>query len=493
MVLQITSARLDGYQPGSTSPDYQIPGEHIFSFDVEQKVGDLKDTGKIAIDNRDDRYTDVVDHGDKVEIFVAVSDSDGSGASYGDATYGGSSIGGKAEGRVWTGLTREIKITYDGAGHSTLQVDLQDFVFGVMDFRRVYNEWRSRQIVGSNGIINEVLTDENPSVDQSYLPDREETTSIGVFGETVLDLVGELALRVPLVPFSDHESLRLEHPDTMQPEFDLESEDWGTMEYGSQDENMYTLVRVRGGTGTQVDDEQLTQDGTVTVTDSNFATQRIETRKSFISDIDLYTQADREGEDIIVRLQKDVGDGSGPIAPGDDTSDIASRRLSNEFLSEDDFTLFSLPSDEENILPEPNPWMIVQTDGSDGQDIGINTGTDEIAYRAFYPYPIVVEQDDTESSQEYRRRDGEVNKKSIVTFEAARDRAQSYLRDNALPTETVQIDAHSLELHDHGIGEVVRIDTTPATGSFVAMEKKDHYEANQLETEFSLQSLQSLS
>lgn len=493
MVLQITSARIDGYQPGSTSPDYQIPGSHIFSFDIEQKVGDLKDTGKIAIDNRNDRYTNIMDHGDKVELFVAVSDTDSSGNSYGNASYGGSSIGGKAEGRVWTGLTRDIEINYDGAGHSTLQVDVEDFVFAVMSFRRVYNEWRNRQIVGSNGIINEVLTDECPSIDQSYLPDRQEQTSIGIFGENVRELVGEVSLRIPLVPFSDHESLRLEHPDTMQPEFEMEPRDWGTMKYGSKDENLNTLVRVRGGTGTQVDDEQLTQDGTVTVTDSNFATQRIETRKSFISDIDLYTQADREGEDIIVRLQKDAGDGSGPIAPGDDTSDIASRRLPNEFLSVDDFTLFSLPNDEENILPEPDPWMIVQTDGSEGQDIGINSATDEIAYRAFYPYPIVIEQDDVQNSEEYRRRDGEVNKKSIVTFEAARDRARSYLQDNALPTETVQIDAHSVRMHDHGIGEVIRIDTTPATGSFVAMEKKDHYEQNQLETEFSLQSLQSLS
>lgn len=493
MVLQITSARVDGYEPGSDSPDYQIPGEHIFSFDVEQKVGDLKDTGKVAIDNRDDRYTDIVGHGDKIELFVGVSNGDGSGASYGDASFGSSSIGGKAEGHVWTGLTRDINITYDGAGHSTLQVDVEDFVFAIMSFSRVYNEWRDRQIVGSNGIINEVLTDECPSIDQSYLPDREEVTSIGVFGETVLELVGELILRLPAVPFSDDESLRMEHPDTMFPEFELETRDWGTMEYGSQDENMSTLVRVRGGNGTQIDDEQLSQDGSTTVTDSNFATQRIETRKSFVAEIDLYTQADRTGEDIIVRLQKDGGDGAGPIAPNDETSDISSHRLSSEFLAEDGFTLFLLPTDEENVLPEPNPWMIVQTDGSTGQDIGIDTTTNELAYRAFYPYPIVIEQDDTTASNEYRRRDGEVNKKSITTFEAARDRAESFLFDNAQPTETTKFDAMSLRMHNHGIGEVIRLDEPATTGSFVAMEKKDHYEENLLNTEFSFQSLQSLS
>lgn len=491
MTRYITGASLQGYEPGSATSDYTISDNDIYSFDVEQKVGKVKDTAKLAIDNKKDKYTGVFDHGHRIEVVVdtaQISDA----TLYGSGTYGGGSYGGTSTQNLWTGMVRDFDIDYHGATEATFEIDAEDFVFATLGFRRVYNEWRDRQIVGSNGIINEILTDECPEVDQSELPDLPATTSITSFGAHAIDVIGELALRIPAIPYSVGTSLRLDPPSILTPRFEVNPEDYGTPTYGSEDSNLDTLVRVRGGTDTRSDDAQLTQDGTTTVTDSNFATQRIDTRKSFIAEIDLYTVADRTGEDIIVRLQKDIGDGSGPIAPDDDTSDIASKRLSSEFLSADDFTLFILPQKAENVLPEPNPWMIVQTDGSNGQDIGINSSSGELAYEAYYPYPIVVERENSTNSAQWRRRDGKVDKDTISTFDEANDRSEAYLQEYGVPRETFKFDAESPRMHEHRIGSSVRLDEPAVTGPFVAMEKKDHYEGNQLTTDFSLQSLASI-
>lgn len=492
MTLYIEDAELNGYHPGSTEPDYSIPSEHIYSFDVEKKVGDIKDTGKLAIDNDKDRYTNLIGHGDRFDITIFGEDIAGE-PGFGVGGFGVGPFGGSEDTNAWTGLVRDYDLTYEGASDCTLKIDAEDFVFSVMSFRKVYNEWRDRQIVGSNGIVNEVLEDHCPEIDTSLLPNRSDTTSIGVFGDSVMTLVGELALRLPAVVYSLGEHIRFEHPDSLSPRFDLETKDYGTPTIGSQDENVKSLVRVRGGKAPQIDDEQTIQDGSVTVTDSDFATQRIDTRKSYVNQIDLYTIADRTGEDIIVRLQKDVGDGSGPIAPDDDTSDISSRRLTADVLDDDGYTLFLMPADEENILPEPNPWMIVQTDGSEGQDIGIDTATGNLAYRAFYPYPIVIEQEDGSSSDRFRLREGEVSNKSISTFDQARDKARSYLSDHGQPTKTMKFNADSVRMHTHNVGNSVQVEEPAAEGAFVAVEKKDHYEGNQLTTDFSLQALNSFS
>lgn len=491
MTLYITDADLEEYDPGSSTPDSTIPGNDIYSFDVEERTSDLKDTGKLAIDNKDDQYTNVLDHGDKIELTIH-GDMINGPIGFGAGGFGVGPFGDSKQKRVWTGLVRNYTITYHGASVINLEIDAEDFVFAVMGFRKVYNDWRDRQIVGSNGIINEVLENECPEIDRSLLPDRPETTSISAFGTTVLDLVSELSYRLPAVVYSHGDALNFQHPDSLSPRFTLETRDHGTLTFGSQDDNMRNLVRVRGGTASSIDDQQTTQDGTQTVTDSNFATQRINTRKSFLSQIDLYTVADRTGEDIIVRLQKDDGSGGGPIAPDDDTSDIASKRLSAEFLDDNGYTLFLLPTDSENVLPEPNPWMIVQTDGSTGQDIGIDTATGNLTYKAFYPYPIVLEQQDSQSVDDHRLRDGEVSKSSISTFGQGQDKADEYLNENSGPTETLKLNAESPRMHAHRVGHAVQVDTQAASGPFVAMEKKSHYEENQLTTDFSLKSLESI-
>lgn len=498
MTIYITDAQIDTYEPGpdpsdpyGDEPDYSIPGEDVYSFDVEAKVGDLKDTGKFALDNEGDQYTGVIDHGHKIEITVQGDEINGP-VGFGARPFGDGPFGDSSESRVWTGLIRDWEITYHGAGVINFAFDAEDFVFAVMGFRRVYNEWRDRQIVGSNGILNEILMDKCPEIDRSNLPDRPERTSISAHGRTVLEVATECMYRLPAVMRSWGDSLLFDHPDTLSPRFELESRDYGVPTIGSQDTNMENYVRIRGGTAPALDDQQLTQDGTQTVTDSSFATQRIDTRKSFISEFHLFLQADREGEDVIVRIQKDAGDGSGPIAPDDETSDIASKRLSAEFLDANGFTPFLMPTGAENVLPEPEPWIIVQSEGSEGQDIGIETATGELTYKAFYPYPIVLEQGNPESMTEYLRRDGEVDRRSITTFPEAQDQAESYLNEHGIPTRTMKFDAQSPRMHAHQLGYAIQVDEPAAEGAFVAMEKKDHYEGNQLTTDFSFQSLESI-
>lgn len=491
MTLQITDATLEGFKPGNDSDisDYEIPGDDIYSFDVEQKVGGLKDTGKLAIDNYQDQYSEVIDHDDRIVVSVFGPDIAGL-STFGGGGFGSNTFGGSGDSIVWTGLVRSYERSYLGASQSNLTADAEDFVSAIMGYRRVYNSFRDRQIVGSNGIVNEILQDNCPEIDRSLLPDRPETTSMTVFGEYVLDVIAELASRLPAVMATTGTSLRFDHPSTLSPQFTLETADIGVPTLGSQDENVRNSVRVRGGTAPALDDEQLTQDGTTTVTDSSFATQRIDTRKSYVEEIDLYTVADRTGEDIIIRLQKD--DGGAPIEPTNEESDVAKTRLSAEFLDDNGFTLFDMPTETENILPEPRPWMIVQTDGSNGQDIGIDTATGNLAYKSYYPYPVVLERQLPDSP--YRERDGEVVKRSLATFPEVRDRANSFLNANGAPTETMKMDAESVRMHTHDIGESVQVDDdeTGVQGAFVAMEKKDHYEENQLTTDFSLQSLASI-
>lgn len=485
MTLYITGGSLDEYRPGAPTPTYEIAGENILSFDVEQKVGDLKDIAKLAIDNTNDEYTTTIDHGDRIDLTIrgqALAGEPGYGVGgYGEGPYGGA----KGE-LVWTGIVRDYDIQYHGAGQSVIQIDAEDFVSAIMGFRNIYNEWRNRQIVGSNGIVNEILADRCPEIDLSLLPDRSERTSISSFGETALAVVYELALRTPALVSSVDTRIRFDHPSSLHPRFTLERADYDVLKVGSQDTNMRNYVRVRGGTDDALDDEQLVHDGSITVTDSQFATARIRTRKSMVSEIEVFTLADRTGGDIVVRLQKD--DGGAPIAPNDDKSDITRRRLSAEFLDDNGYTSFLLP---DHTLPEPSPWVIVQGDES-GQQIGVDAATGTPAYRAYYPYPIVIVKENADSIEQYRRRDGQINKGSISTFADANARGSSYLREHGQPTQTLQFSAESARMHEHEVGTSIQLDTVAASGAFVCMEKKAHYEANQLTTDFSFQALDSI-
>lgn len=470
MSLPLVNAALYGYHPGnySTSPgdaDYEIPTEDISVIDISERAGPLRDTAKLNITNQGGRYTDTVDHGHRLR-FMVLTEATSSGG-YGEGGYGEGAYGEGFEHR-WTGKVRNYSIDGGGGDSFTLNVDGQDYVQATLGMRRVYDSFEDRQIVGSNGILNEVLEEEAPSIDRSLLPDLDDRTDIFVSGVKLMDFVGELSDRADVILSSKETALRFDHPEDISAEFELTPQDHTALSYKSNDDNLVNSVRIDGGQDYDLGDTQETQSGYTRVTDTNRITHQLNHRKSEVDRIEVWTQRTGSEEAVIVRIQKN--DNGAPIAPDSRKADIARLKLPYHFIETDGFTEFILPSHD---IPGINPWLIIESEGSDGQDIGVDA--DGVpAYKTYYPYPVNVSVPDPDSQAEYGLREGRLKDDSITTFRGAEDLANTHLQRYSGPSETVETTADSPRANRLSAGRVVEIQypSVGASGMYVVSERE---------------------
>lgn len=497
MVLNVTGAALYGYVPGNTATsrsdaDYIISGKDIDAFSISERANELKDSAKISVDNYDGVHTGKLDHGDRIEFWAEGELSAESQDRYGETKYGkGTYSGGLV--RQWTGMVRNYTVSNDGGPAFSIDADAEDFVYAVLGARRHYASYRGDSLAGSSSaILNTALRQDAPEIDRSELKSVGVNTDIPWNGKPLLDLLNECLERGDAVAYADGTTLHFHEPGGVVPEFTASSEsgDWfGGASVKSNDDELINQLRVNGGSSPDLDDE-LAKAGTMTATESTRATAQVQTRKSEIDYIEIWTDRTGSEEDVIVRLQKD--EAGAPIAINDSKSDIVRKELSHEFISKGDWTTFLLP---EHTLPEPNPWVIVQTSGTTGQTIGTDGGgTQTAAYKAWFPFPVNVQTTAPGSASDYRRRDGKLTDESLRTSTAAYDAGNAHLRHRAEPRKTVEFEARSARAHGLQLGELIDI-SDPRLGvdeRFVVVERGTDYQGSTLRTTITAHALDAL-
>lgn len=475
------------YEPGNTSiqredADFIIADDLIMA-DLSNRASDYKGVGKFQIYNRNGRNTDAITSGNRIEF----ARSSGVGSEgYGVGGYGVGPYGTTVT-RRWVGMVRSFEHDDMGQHNYMIAVDAEHFAPTIMSIRDCYDTFESQQIVGANGIVNEIINDNAPELKTSQLPDIPDTTSLFLRGQSVLEAVNSLAVRAGLIPVYSGKFVDMISPTEVTPEFEvIRSEDVGEIDTSIQDANLINNLRVEGGTGHDVESQsaQTTVNGYETITQTDRLFYQIQTRKSQLERVEVWTKTTGSGEDFTARLQKDQN--GSPIAPADTKSDIVSRTLDPTFVDDDGFTGFLFG---EHTLPEPFPWLILETSGPNGQQIGINTATGNPGVIPHFPYNVIITDISPESIETYRQRDGKISDDSLGTFSAARAKALEVLAKRDEPTVQIDVTAYSDRMHGLEPGNVVQVQHPPvkATGNFVVSETSEHYEDGQINTELTLE------
>ncbi len=493
MSRSVLDAEIEVYKPDNTSdtPDFVVPSRDIHQISIKKRLKALKDKGSIKLDNTAGKYANGLGYGESYGLHYGAPNP----ITTGDKIV----VRTRLEGEEsltdrWTAIAHPPSYQ-SGPGNRTIEFKASDFVFQVLSWRVYFNAFEDRQISGSeDAILETVLDDKAPEIGQSQIEDVGETTDFFADGTGLFTIVEELAAQGDAILANDGEDLVFKRISDIPVEFDLArgaAGDISDYEVAGSDDELANWVRVDGGTGTAIGDEQTTQDSYQTVSESSRFTHQLSTRKSEIDRLELWTRTTGSGEDVTVRLQKD--DGGAPVAPGDRQSDIARRTLASQFIDDEGFTTFIFP---EHTLPEPSPWIIIETDGSSGQDIGIDSSTGEPAFKAYFPFPLNVRTSDRESMDEYRRREVRLKNDQLGTRTATQAQAQSTLEHRSEPRQTLSADALSVRAHNLNPGEAVGVDFPKdrARGTFLVTEANDTYqgESNRLATSLELQEAGSL-
>lgn len=478
MVKRVRDAWLDIYKPDNSSdtPDLTIPNDDINDASITRRIQNKKDKAGIQIFNGTGRYSGDITPGDRIEFHAQPEDGL---RAYGTGKYGTGAYSETT--RVWTGLVSNLTYQRQHPTKTTIDLQCEDFVFGVMAMRIVYNVFEDTQISGSSSAVLEtLLSNKAPEIKTGLIGTISENTDVFINGKNLLDAVMDLARDGDAVLASKDQSIVFTPESDINSKFDLKKSDTFTESVRVNTDNIANNVRIDGGKGHDVDTSQTNHSNTITVTSTNNVTHQIKTRKSEIDRINLYTKADRTaGDSIIIRLQKDAG--GAPIAPNDESSDIVKKQLSSEFLATDGWTKFIMPK---HTLPEPQPWMILESDGSTGQDIGADANGNP-AFKAHYPYPVSIRLEDRESQEEYRERETRIKDESLATFTAAKRVAEAKLQHDSEPERELNFEAKSDRAHNLDPGEAINANfpDITATGDYIVSQIKYDYSGSELRTD----------
>lgn len=481
MSRKVVNAEIEVYKSGNTTdtPDFVIQND-VEDASIETRAKDLMDVGNFTINNTYEQYGINSNHitlGDKLKFRVRMKGENSMSVR-------------------WTAFADTPTYETDGPNRKTIDLSGNDWVFRVLENRTLFASYQSRPISeDTTGIMQEVLNARAPNIDRSRIQPIDKQTDLNANGNVLLDTIHELTQIGDAVMASDDESLvitqlerLLDDQDGLK-QFDLKPSDHaGKFDVQKDPDGITNSIRVQGGRAFSLENSQTNQSSTTTVTDSTRLTQQISTRKSEIDRVEIYTSGDNNGDPLQVRIQAD--DGGAPTAPGDRNSDIARKRLDPEFLANGGYTTFILPR---HSLHVSNPWIIVDSDGSTGQPVGVDSNGN-LTYKQYYPYPVVVEQQNGSSINEYGRHEDIHQDESIRTNQAARDVAQRILTRDAKPNTTIQFTAESLRAHNLSTLDVIGVDypESGAVGDFIVTKRKDTYNGTNMVTTITAQDAETI-
>lgn len=493
MTLPLNSGRVEVFKPTNTSstPDITLEPPDLKQVTVTQEVQDAAGKASITIKNTQGKYAGEITSGDRLEFVVELGGTGNSSSTkYGGGSYGGGTYGlRKGATRRWMGMASIPRYSNNGEGTRTITLDAQPFAFGVLGSlgRKVDNAFRNRTVTH---IAKTIIEDEAPVLDPSGIDTFDTTYDVEFDGTPVLKAMSELADVVNAVLAANGKTVILKKTKNIPIQWTATADDFeGGWHVDPVDDAVWNQVRVEGGTDNDVGDSQLTQSSYTTVTESNRLTHRLNLPKSRIDQVDLWTDSTGSQENVVVRIQEDKGGAPSDVA--DQTKDLVNKELSHESLTDDGFTTFLL---EPTILPDTKPWLIVESSGTEGQDIGVDSNGNP-AYKAFYFYPIITQRRNQASIDEYRRREHRIERENITTAKAALELVEATLRHHNKPRREFSSSAGSVRAHRLNPINAVHLafEEETAVGDFMVTSRSDTYapsgSRNQLQTDLRLQEI----
>ena len=464
---QLLDAELRAYKPGASDPFVTLSGATVDSVSITESAQEAMDSGTVEIDNTGGVIdgSNRITSGDRLELWTRVD-------------------GEAALSRRWTALARDVTDRLDGGTVASVSIEATDFVFSILSFRTADGAFEG---VDVGTIVDTLVEAEAPGVGRSQIETIGREIDINISGRFLLDVLSEdLAPAGDAVVAADGTDLVFRPLGDIEVKHPLTPADLhAPIDISRVDDDLVTRARIDGGEGHDVDDQQLTQSATFRVTDTDRLTTQIQTRKSEVARVQLYTVPDSNSSDnLVVRLQA-ARDGS-PVAIDDRSSDLARRTLAPEFLTEDGYTEFQLP--DHDLAPGENPFLIVEAEGATGHDVGTD-GSGTPTYQAEYPYPLLARADAGGAQTAYRRRDLRRRDDQLETAAAVQDAATAALRHRSEPTRRVSADAASARAHRLRPGEAVRLSGFPVadvSGAYLVTERQTEYSGTLLRTGLTL-------
>lgn len=462
---KIREAELRAFRPGANSA-HTVATDTLVSVELTEAAGDALDSGTISLNTTGSRIDDPrISSGDKLELYLRL-DGEQSLSLY------------------WTAIARDISDTLGGGTIRRVEIEATDFPFSVLSFRQADGAFDA---VDAGAVVDSLVASTAPEVGRSQIDTVGTDATITVSGRRVLDVITQdLAPIGDAVVAADGEDLVFRSLGAVQAKHQLSPADvHAPIQIRRVDDGLVNRVRVDGGTGNAVDDQQLTQSALVRVTESNRLTTQVQTRKSEVSRIQLYTDPDPNSDDnLVVRLQAPRN--GAPVAVNDNQSDIARRVLAPDFLTEAGFTEFQLPANR--LPPDEDPFIIVEADGTTGHDVGTD-GSGTPTYEAVFPYPLLARAENGTSQGQYRRRDLRRSDETLGSEQAVEDAATAILRHRGQPERRISASAESLRAHRLRPAEAVSVTDVPVAdiaARYLVTERRATLENRLLSTELTL-------
>jgi hypothetical protein len=505
MTLTIDDARLTVRKPGQTRVADTIPGGDIQSLDITTRIQNWEDDSTISYYNDGGRYTDTITSGDKLSVlltFASGSVDGGDAGRYGETRFGETTYGGGVlpVSHRWRGWARAPwhKDHSRAAPYIESSVEAADWVFELLSERQwVFAKFDKRQLAGhEDAIVETLLRRHAPEIDREMIEPVRTELSYATYGKDLLSVMQELASRGDALLASRGDSLIFRPLEGIQPSFELRPRDYGTATLKTDDGSLKNAVRVDGAETPEPDQQTArgAEDivGYERVTDTTRLTMPLDLTKTRLMRVDIWTRKQSD-DNLRVRIQRPNEDGTGPIAPGDDRADLDGSGTGIAVSKGDWRRNIRL---EKNTLPD-RPWLIIDTDGDEGHDIGVVDDAGTPAIRTYYPHKILRTAIDGESISEYNRREIRLKKEDVATdYETAGAIAEAYLRHHKWPKKTLSFDAQSLRAHTLLPGGMIRVGRPDlgATGNYILVERKDEYsgDTNRLETSLALKEARSV-
>lgn len=467
--IDIIDSRLKAFKPGSPGSTF-VTIDAIESVELTESGGDPIDRGSVAIENTDGKLTGT----NRI--------TSGDGVIFELRREGESSLS-----RRFVGMARDVSDSFEGGGRRTTEIELTDFVFSTLSFRTADAAFENTAV---GDIVDTLVAAEAPIIDRSRIAATQSTTDINIQGRTLNDVItqelapagdailGSDLLNVGLIfqPLQNVSDFTTLTPTDIHSPFTVER----------IDDELINSVRVDGGTDHKVDDEQLNQSSTTRVTDTNRVTQAVETRKSEISRVQLFTQRDPNSNDgLTVRIQ--AGRNGSPVAINDRESDIANRTLADDFLATNGFTEFQMP--DHSLAADSQPFIIVESDGTTGQPVGTDANG-ALTFKVLFPFPLLARAENAASVNEFRRRELRVSDESLETEAAVQRKAQSRLRHRAEPKRRISGQAVTRKAHALRPPDAVKLvgfGADDVGGNFIVTERRTSFNGRQLTTELTFE------
>lgn len=441
----------------STDPDTILGPDVLTNITTESRSADVADEATIDLVDRDNNATDLR-MGDRVEVYSLLGERGvGFGTSYG-TEYGGPT----ETTRTLRAKSPKVSEGHPGVNGTRISTNATDWIAGIIGKRNITGHWLGEDI---GAIIRDIVERKASEVDASNVPDLGVTTDIRCQNDNAWDTIVSLAARADAITLQQGTELHVTPISGLERAFDLTTDDWRYPFDVDTDDKVKNVIRVDSGTGRREESVQETTSSWVTVTQSSRETHRLRARKSAIHSVDLYVRKVSD-ERLKIRLQAD--EGGAPVAIEDEDSNIDTAAWPADELPSEGWQAFFF---DDHVLPDRDPWLIIETEGDTGHDIAVD-GSGVPAHRSYYPHPLAFEDTDQDSIDEYGPREHQVDRDGLDTTVAVQDAVRGELAKLAWPEKTVTFPAASPRAHALEPGQIIGVDKPDenAVGDFIVTE-----------------------